>query len=408
MTMRVAALMASGDLGGAERSLLALIASAGAASRVTLLLPAGGDLQDAAAAAGVEARVVPWPARLLALGERGGAPGLTTLAAVMPAIRAAAARVRAEVVALRPDALVTNGVKPHVVGTLAARGLARLPLVWYLRESLEGRRVAGATLRALSSRCDGAVAISRYVAADAARYLRGGSPDVIYNIVSDAAPSHGSGQARDQRDRSGDICFASVGALTPLKGHDIFISAAASVRRQYPRARFLIAGGNRFAPERGRDDAGVLRRLAASLHLEDAVEFLGHHADVPRLLTEVDVLVQSNTGPEGFGRSVAEAMQAGVPVIASGRWSFLELIEDGQTGWLVPPGDAAALATRMVAVAQDAPARRAVAARAQAFIARAIQPAACVAAFESTLRRAAARREPPARPADAARRMSAS
>jgi glycosyltransferase involved in cell wall biosynthesis len=102
---------------------------------------------------------------------------------------------------------------------------------------------------------------------------------------------------------------------------------------------------------------------------------------VPALLRQVDVLVQSNTAPEGFGRSVAEAMSAGVPVIASRAWSFLELIEDGRTGWLVPVGDAAALAQRMIAVGRDPAERHAVAAQARAVIGETTSAERSVATF---------------------------
>lgn len=390
----VAVVMAANHLGGAERSLLALVRHANPFARFTVLVPEDGELTADAAAAGAVVRVADWPRELLAIGEQSGRPGVVRLSAAFPRLAIATARVRRLITALDPDVVVTNGIKPHVIGTLVALSSPRLPLVWYLRESLENRAVARAMLRRLSPRCDGALAISRYVERNAATYLDRDVPvSVAPNIVEPIA-----GLADDEPALAkprGECWFASIGALTPLKGHDVFLRAAAIVRRQHPAARFLVAGANRYATEQGGGYAESLHALARELAIDDVVSFLGHRADVPALLRHVDVLVQSNTGPEGFGRSVVEGMQAGVPVIASRGWSFQELIVDGETGWLVPPGDVTAVAERMLAASRDHAARRRVGAAGRAFVEATIRPGITVDAFTSMLERAIARRRGP-------------
>jgi len=385
--------MATGRLGGAERSMVSLIKSSTATRRFTLLLPEPGELGRVAASAGAETLVVPWPPRVIALGERSGLPSPAALARAVPPFWSAVTRVAALVQSLRPDVFVTNGIKPHVMGALALRKFPGVPLLWYLRDSLDGRRLSRVIFRRVAARCDAALAISEYVARDAATYLPPAlRPTVVYNILG--VPLDPEGDDEPIRKPEGELWFATIGGLTPLKGHDVFLKAAAIVRRERPEARFLIVGSNQYAPEQGRDYPGQLRALAGRLQLEAVVRFLGQRHDVSRLLRQIDVVVQCNTAPEAFGRSVAEAMSAGLPVIASRGWSFSELIEDGRTGWLVAPGDVQALADRMLTAASDPGTRRDIGGRARTFITSITDPSTCAAAFDAALTRAASRRPP--------------
>ena len=84
------------------------------------------------------------------------------------------------------------------------------------------------------------------------------------------------------------------------------------------------------------------------------MRFLGFVDDVPALMTKLDLVVSPSTQPEGFGQSIVEAMLAGKPVIASAAGGPSELIEDGVTGRLVPPGDVRAL-TRAISELLDDP-----------------------------------------------------
>jgi glycosyltransferase involved in cell wall biosynthesis len=83
--------------------------------------------------------------------------------------------------------------------------------------------------------------------------------------------------------------------------------------------------------------------MTAALGLSESVRFLGERDDVPTLLSGADVLVLPTTGPEGLGLAVLEAMAAGVPVVASRIGGLPEVVRNGSTGYLVPPGEAGAL-----------------------------------------------------------------
>jgi glycosyltransferase involved in cell wall biosynthesis len=123
------------------------------------------------------------------------------------------------------------------------------------------------------------------------------------------------------------------------KGVDVLLMAFATLLSRFPVARLLIAGDG---PERRR-----LEGLARILGIDGAVEFLGH-LDAEALETALDpawVQAVPSRWEEPFGLVAAEAMMRGTAVVASGTGGLTELICEGETGYLVEPGDATALAT---------------------------------------------------------------
>ena len=140
---------------------------------------------------------------------------------------------------------------------------------------------------------------------------------------------------------------AVVSRLHEAKGFDYFLHAAAAVSRRYPDARFLIVG-DRYGLKDGavvREDAyqGELEALAMRLGIAHRVVFTGFRLDIPELLAECAVSVLPSLS-EGLSNSILESMAAGVPVVATRVGGSPEAVEDGVSGFLVPPRDAAALA----------------------------------------------------------------
>jgi glycosyltransferase involved in cell wall biosynthesis len=152
---------------------------------------------------------------------------------------------------------------------------------------------------------------------------------------------------------------AAVANLRPLKGHDVLIDAAVEVLERFPDARFEIIGEG---PERA-----ALMARAAGHGVAHAFTFTGHCDNVPARLAEADLFVLPSRS-ESFPNAVLEAMAAQLPIVASGVGGILELIDDGRTGWLVPPGEDEALAGRIIHLMADPmeAARLAAAARAEA------------------------------------------
>ncbi len=128
---------------------------------------------------------------------------------------------------------------------------------------------------------------------------------------------------------------AVVANLEPRKGHDVLIDAAPEVLRHCPDARFEIVGDG---PERA-----SLEARAGAQGVARAFAFTGHVEDVARRLHDADIFVLPSR-TEAFPNAVLEAMCAALPIVASDVGGVHELIDDGHTGLLVPPGDPRALA----------------------------------------------------------------
>ena len=132
-----------------------------------------------------------------------------------------------------------------------------------------------------------------------------------------------------------------VGRISPWKGQHIFLRAAAQVREQLPQARFQIIGSAMFGEDEYERE---VRALADELELNGNLEWLGFRADVPHLVSQLDVLTHASTIGEPFGQVVMEGMVAAKPVVATRGGGVVEIVKEDETGLLVPMGDAGAMA----------------------------------------------------------------
>ena len=145
-----------------------------------------------------------------------------------------------------------------------------------------------------------------------------------------------------------------LGRLDAKKRVEDFIAAAAIVHRTRPEARFVIIGGpDAFMPEY----ALTLQAQAKTLGLEIILQFLGDRADVPALLSALDIFVWLSRG-EGMPHVIAEAGAAGLPVIATADNGTLEQIEDETSGLFVPHEAPAAVAAAIVRLIDEPALRR--------------------------------------------------
>jgi mannosyltransferase len=146
-------------------------------------------------------------------------------------------------------------------------------------------------------------------------------------------------------------CF---GRLRAQKGTDVLVGAALDVLPRHPGAT-LVFTGRETADNRG--FMGALRDQIAAAGLADRIRFLGERPweEIVHLYAALDLFV-APARHEGFGLTPLEAMASGVPVIATRTGAFETQVAEGETGWLVPPGDAAALAAALDTALSD-PAR---------------------------------------------------
>lgn len=186
------------------------------------------------------------------------------------------------------------------------------------------------------------------------RYKR--FPRVIYNGVD---VKHFNPDRADPELRAslgvapGDVLFAFAGRLVGWKGLKVAIRALARSELQHMPVRLLLIGDG--------DDLPGLRRLAAELGVESRVVFQKPvpHRELPRYYASADAGVFPSIGDEAFGITIAEAMSCGLPVVASYVGGIPEVVgNEGSCGLLCAPGDAAALAASMAALAADPDLRR--------------------------------------------------
>jgi glycosyltransferase involved in cell wall biosynthesis len=154
--------------------------------------------------------------------------------------------------------------------------------------------------------------------------------------------------------RTGRFTLACVSNFAPFKGHEVLVEALGRLGRPCPVRCQMVGDG----PTRAR-----IEQLVLTAGMEDTVEFLGCRDDVPMILRQADVLVLPSHW-EPFGLVVVEAMAAGVPVVATAAGGVPEIITDGYTGLLVPPGDPQAMAAAIGRMLNDEPLRRRLAAQA--------------------------------------------
>lgn len=137
----------------------------------------------------------------------------------------------------------------------------------------------------------------------------------------------------DLQDKSVPVIILP-GRLTGWKGQDIFITALAKIKH-LPFTALCIGD-----TEENPSFVNKLQNIIHSFELDDRIKLVGHCADMPAAILTADIVVSaSSSQPEAFGKVAIEAMAMGKAVIATKHGGSLETIQDGQTGWLVDPGN---------------------------------------------------------------------
>jgi glycosyltransferase involved in cell wall biosynthesis len=145
-----------------------------------------------------------------------------------------------------------------------------------------------------------------------------------------------------------------AGRIDRVKRIDLLLKAFREVLAQFPEARLVIAGEGSLKAE--------MEALADTLGVSHAVRWPGFYRNIPRLLAAIDIYVQSSVN-EGLSLSILEAMAAEKAVVATSVGGAKEIIADGETGILIPPGSSAAIAAAVLRLLDD-PGRRAAISRA--------------------------------------------
>ena len=344
-------------MGGAQHSLLDIAEAF--RERAAIALLEDGPFATALESRGVSVLRIGGGDALRAVKKRSVVPGVRPLAAAIGVARAVAR-------AAEPyELLYANSPKSFLVAALAG-AMARRPVLWHLRDILDERHFSAANVRAVIAaanwRAVRVVANSRataeaFVAAGGRRSL----VTVVHNGIDpapfDALAPHSRREVRAELRIPADAfvvgCFSR---LHPWKGQSVLLDAVARMRGVHA----LVVGGALFSGEAPYE--AELRERAALPSFAGRVHMLGARDDVPRLLAGCDVVVHPSVLAEPFGRVLVEAMLAGRPVVATAAGGVPEVVTDGETGVLVPPGDARALGEALDALRRE-PARSAALAR---------------------------------------------
>jgi glycosyltransferase involved in cell wall biosynthesis len=150
-----------------------------------------------------------------------------------------------------------------------------------------------------------------------------------------------------QPKRPGRFVVATVGNIRRVKGHDVFIRAAASIVPQFPNVSFSIAG-DILEP----DYFAELQSLVRDLGLADHFHFAGGVTNLREHLSAADIFVLPSRS-EGFSNAIVEAMAASLPVVATDVGGNAEAVKDGVSGFIVPSENPAALATAITQLLSD-------------------------------------------------------
>ena len=325
-----------GKIGGAERELLVIVDRLPRwGCRPLVVCPNRGPLVEEFARRGIDTRGVPMPPwrKLVAYPRRASA------------VR----RLREVIEAERPVLLHVNDIW-WVPQTLhAARGL-EIPVVAHVRQEIEPSKARRYEL----DRLDLVLPVSQKIR----QSLETGGvlPErmrVLYSGV-DLSLVPGQDDGREVRRRfgipAGALVLGTVANLFARKGYDVMLRALPAILKSSPHVHYLIIGGG---------DAGYetrLRALVRKLGLTSHVHFAGFQPSVYPHLAALDIYVHPAL-MEGFGIAVLEAMAMRKPVVTTAIGGLPEIVLDGETGVLVPPGDSDALARAVSLLLRD-PARR--------------------------------------------------
>jgi glycosyltransferase involved in cell wall biosynthesis len=229
---------------------------------------------------------------------------------------------------------------------LVTKAMSDAKLIWSRRDMgiLRGRKHHVA-YRLMSGLPDKVFAVSEQVRLHCVEVDRIEPPLVqtIYNGLDLAEWDTVSRAAQNP----GRRVVATVGNIRRVKGHDVFIRAAASVVKQFPQVSFTIAG-EVLEPEYFQE----LQVLVRDLDLSDRFHFAGGVTGLREYLSAAEIFILPSRS-EGFSNAIVEAMAAGLPVVATNVGGNAEAVQDGISGFVVPSEDIAALAAAIVWLLSD-------------------------------------------------------
>jgi len=329
----------TGQIGGAELILLDVVEGR---SRSSAFLFEDGPLGPALAERKLNIIVSNWGRNLSNFRRDSSWFAAVPLVARLVAIVAEIARA-----ARSHDIVYANSQKAFVLAAIASV-FARRPLIWHLHDIISPDHFGAMQRRMqvlLANRRAAKVIVPSQAAATA--FVEAGGRSDLIEIVPNGLTLPPEARTPAELRRSLELpARPLVGVFSRLarwKGQHVLLEALATM----PDVGCIIVGDALFGEQAY---AAELKQMVLARGLADRVHFLGHRNDVPKLMMAVDAMVHPSIDPEPFGRTLVEAMLAGVPVIATNAGAAPDILEGGKAGTLVPPNDAPALASAIADV----------------------------------------------------------
>ena len=351
MKIKIARIITQMDLGGAQEAVLSLIKGLNQVPFEQVLITGEGGLlfHDLAAIPNVKKYVVPELTRRVSL-----LSVCTDLKAIL--------KIRSILRSEKPDIVHTHTPKAGILGRWAAWACGipiiihtyhgfgfsdahpfwkRLPLIWVERLT--------------------AVITDYFITVSKNNWNRGETYGILNKQGCELIRSgidlptfldvskHRADKRRELEFDASVRIVGTVAGFKPPKALDHLLRVAGMVSARVPRLKFLIVGDGELRPS--------LEGLIQDLHLESVVKLMGWRKDVPELLRVFEVFILTSLW-EGLPRVLVEAKLAGLPVVAYDVDGVSEVIQNGESGFLVAPGNQESMAKRIVELLINEPLRR--------------------------------------------------
>lgn len=233
--------------------------------------------------------------------------------------------------------LVYSNTLAVVVGAYWARR-NQLPHIWHIHEILLGPRPLVRWLAVLlDSSTPHPIAVSQAVADHWQPFLKKSKVQVIHNGIPYESFLEAKPTLKQELGLSeSSNLIGMIGRINPGKGQLFFIDLADRLSKSFPETHFVLVGD----PFPGYEPIlEQVKREIREKSLETRVTYLGFREDIPEVMASLDIFVLPSVSPDSFPTVILEAMAAGKPVVATRSGGASEMVDEGETGFLIPIRD---------------------------------------------------------------------